>query len=308
MKINVQKSGYIGPSDSNLNIDGLELPKPSSYKYLGLPVINGGIDWKSFVSDSAKRSNGILKFMQVIRNNWPPITRMMLYRSNIRSLWEYAAPLVSLALKNNEFDQLESVQEKPLAWVMGSSEHSGHQYRRLIRSLSGIESLIDRFETLQIKFGIHVSICSTNNPLLELISQIEMNKTLASNKSLIKNDIHHHDEFKKIKPNMRNKGFVRKYLYKRKVGLLFITRSDSYRIIYFNKNIRHRRLAADVSLYIKDKELSKLAIKWRMSTIFFKKICVACKNPFRLSHLKDCFNVTGTDEVFDFKDINILEK
>ncbi|OMJ21115.1 putative RNA-directed DNA polymerase from transposon BS [Smittium culicis] len=307
MQINVQKSGYIGPSDWRLTIDGLELPKPSSYKYLGLPVIKGGIDWKSFVLDSTKRSNGVLKFMQVKGNNWPPITRLMLYRSNIRSLWEYAAPLMSIALKDTEFDLIEAVQERSLAWVLGSSDHSGHQYRRLFRSLSGIESIVDRFETLQIKFGIHVANSSASNPLYELISQIEINNSMASNESLIKNNIHNHSEFRIIKPNIKKNGYIRNYLCKRKVGLLSITRSDSDRIKYLNKSSRHRRSAADVSLYVKDKFLSRLAIKWRMSTIFFKKTCVKCKNPFRISHLNDCFNVTGTDELFNFRDISELE-
>ncbi|OMJ18302.1 hypothetical protein AYI69_g7087, partial [Smittium culicis] len=221
-------------------------------------MIKSGIDWNSFVTDSAKKTDRILNFMQVKENNWPPITRLMLYRSNIRSLWEYAAPLMSIALKSYEIDLLESVQEKSLAWVMGSTEHSGRQYRRLFRSLSGIESVIDRFETLQIKFGIHVSKSSAKNPLNELISQIEMNKTLANSKSLIKNDIQNHDEFTIIKSNIKNNGFIRNHLYKRKVGLLTITRSDTDRIKYLNKNSRHRRSAADVSLYIKDKDLSKL--------------------------------------------------
>ncbi|OMJ10723.1 hypothetical protein AYI70_g10156 [Smittium culicis] len=165
----------------------------------------------------------------------------MLYRSNIRSLWEYAAPLMSIALKDTEFDLIEAVQERSLAWVMGTSDHSGHQYRRLFRSLSGIESIVDRFETLQIQFGIHVANSSAN------------------------------------------------------------------RIKYLNKSSRHRISAADVSLYIKDNDLSKLEIRWRKSTIFFKKTCVSCKRPFRLSHLKDCYNITGKDALFNFKDICELE-
>ncbi|OMJ18110.1 hypothetical protein AYI70_g5545 [Smittium culicis] len=164
MTINIKKSAYIGPSGWKLFINDVPLPTPKSYKYLGLPVTVSGIDWESFVKDATIKSANMLKFLQVKGNNWPPITRLTLYKSYVRSCWEYAAPLMALTLKSSDIELIEKEQLIALAWVIGISVKSGNMHQRMYRSLKGIESIKDRFETLLVKFGIHVSKCSVNNP------------------------------------------------------------------------------------------------------------------------------------------------
>ncbi|OMJ07278.1 hypothetical protein AYI69_g11509 [Smittium culicis] len=118
MEINVKKSGFTGPSLWPQTINGHSIPRPMSYKYYGVPIYKKDIDWLSFVTDCTTKSNKILKYMQVKGNNWPPITRLALFKSNIRSIWEYAAPLMGLALSEVEFDLLEQAQQASLAWVV----------------------------------------------------------------------------------------------------------------------------------------------------------------------------------------------
>ncbi|OMJ27675.1 hypothetical protein AYI69_g2883 [Smittium culicis] len=120
MAINIKKSAYIGPSGWKLFINNVPLPNPKSYKYLGLPVTVSGIDWESFVKDVTIKSSNVLKFLQVKGNNWPQITRLSLYKSNIRSIWEYAAPLMSLTLNNSCLELIEKEQQNALAWVTGT--------------------------------------------------------------------------------------------------------------------------------------------------------------------------------------------
>ncbi|OMJ15631.1 hypothetical protein AYI70_g7141 [Smittium culicis] len=163
MEINIKKSGFTGPALWPLTIYGHPIPRTMSYKYLGLPIIKDGIDWLSFVTDCTTKSNNILKYMQVKGNNWPPITKLALFKSNIRSLWEYAAPLMAIALTEIELDLLEQVQQDSLAWVVGTSKFKGTSLKRLIRSLTGIESINDRLETLLIKFGVHITKCTQSN-------------------------------------------------------------------------------------------------------------------------------------------------
>ncbi|OMJ28673.1 LINE-1 retrotransposable element ORF2 protein [Smittium culicis] len=145
MQINIQKSAYIGTSNWNLIICGQNLPTPNIYKYLGLPITNGGVEWRSFVADLTNRADKMLKLLQVKGNNWSPLTRLTLYKSNVRSIWEYAAPLMALAISPAEYCYLEKVQQNSLAWVMSASEHTGMTYNRLFRSLCGVETIIDRY-------------------------------------------------------------------------------------------------------------------------------------------------------------------
>ncbi|OMJ10085.1 LINE-1 retrotransposable element ORF2 protein, partial [Smittium culicis] len=125
MQINVQKSAYTGPSNWNLMICGQKLRTSNFYKYLGLPITNEGVEWKSFVADLTSRADKMLKLLQTKGNNWSPLTRLTLYKSNVRSIWEYAARLMALAISPTEYYYLEKMQQNSLAWVMSASEHTG---------------------------------------------------------------------------------------------------------------------------------------------------------------------------------------
>ncbi|OLY83577.1 hypothetical protein AYI68_g2279 [Smittium mucronatum] len=93
-------------------------------------------------------------------------------------------------LKIEDFKKLEILQQDSLSWVVGTSNKNGRKYHRLIKSLTGIEPIKDRFKTLLIKFDINLSKVDDQNPLKLLILFYENSTHFKPNKSLIGKGIH----------------------------------------------------------------------------------------------------------------------
>jgi hypothetical protein len=313
MEINVSKSAFVGISNWSFKINEIALPTTESYNYLGLPTTAYGIDWNLFISKSSSKALNSLKFLQVHGDSWPPLIRLTLFKSFIRSAWEYGAPMISTITKPNDLKPLQEIQNTALAWVINVGPNQGRIYQRLIRSLTGIESVSERFKILSIRFGQHYTKCISSNPIVQLVKYFNSNNSQFTSSSLIRNQIHYPAGFKKyirekstIPPgnaltlNQAMKIQTLKNLSK------ILTKND--RISLIKSESRHENSLADVSLYIKPKFFANQAIRWRLSSLMFGQKCPVCSERFFHTHVVRCLNMNNPDELFKFELIPQLIK
>ncbi|KAK9675039.1 hypothetical protein K7432_016709, partial [Basidiobolus ranarum] len=115
MEINIAKSGFVGPSEEwKLCLYGVNIPMPTMYYYLGLPITKHEIDWPSYIESCTAKASHILKPLQLKGSCWPPLIMLHLFRTFIRSRREYAAPLTQLTLTSNLCNKVELVQQQAL--------------------------------------------------------------------------------------------------------------------------------------------------------------------------------------------------
>jgi len=203
---------------------------------------------------------------------------------------------------------LQDCQSLALSWVTNVSPSKGKSYQRLIRSLTGIESIQDRFETLSIRFGAQYSNCTSDNPLVKMINSYNTNLLPLNESSLIRKQIHYPAGYKKYirlqssTTSLNEAMKQRKYLNISKI----ITKND--RINLIKPSSRHKKSLIDVSLHIKDKFFSFQAIQWRMSSLMFGQLCPVCNKKFYHTHTSRCLQLFNTDDLFTFKTSNDLIK
>ena len=148
------------------------LPEVPSYPYLGFPHTCKGIDWKEHLNRSAKRAYGTLNSLMCYQNIWPEAIKLIIFRTFIRPMMEYSAPLAFYWMKN--INQLKNktgkpdyrevpfyhlVMEKGIQWILNHNRISNAS------SLLLIPSTIMRLYTLALKFRVHLSKMDKDNPL-----------------------------------------------------------------------------------------------------------------------------------------------
>jgi hypothetical protein len=306
METNVSKSAYVGPSsDWTLLLGGLLLPHLDSYKYLGFPTTTSGIDWQLFISNSASKASKILKFFQAKGSKWHPLVRLVLFKTFVRSMWEYGAPMTVLATPNL-LSPLESLQQEALGWVCSSSKTMSSRFERLIRSITAVESIKDRFETLGIRFGYHFEKSNESNPIRVLVQAMMNNRDMCDNtQAFVWKQIHCRPLYKSAKTQPLP---LKVFLKHRR--LLNVSASDpkskSDRIRLIQPSSRHQSSLSDISIHLKHLAYSKLAIYWRFSSLASGSKCPVCQQTFHHTHASKCLGLHDTDLLFDFKSIKAL--
>lgn len=97
MEANLTKCGIVSCSPYELFLSGLPIPNVSMYKYLGFPHTMKGIDWTSHVKTVMTRTQRFLSSLAIsgLTRQWPEWARLSVYKSFIRPILEYGAPVIS---------------------------------------------------------------------------------------------------------------------------------------------------------------------------------------------------------------------
>ncbi|KAI9136001.1 hypothetical protein BKA69DRAFT_1135916 [Paraphysoderma sedebokerense] len=134
MRLNIRKCGVIGLLEEEvLLLDGNEVPKVATYKYLGLPFGSLGIQWDQYVETVAVKAARHVDFLKAISYHWTPLIRLTVFKIFIRSRFDFALALLwswchsrgdtkFLALK-----PLEKLQNSIINWIFPSK----HKERNL---------------------------------------------------------------------------------------------------------------------------------------------------------------------------------
>ncbi|OLY85046.1 LINE-1 reverse transcriptase-like protein [Smittium mucronatum] len=305
MKLNIKKSAFIGKSKWELAYNGKTLPTPDSYIYLGLPYTIKGFDLAEYCRSAGEQAKNLVKNLEINGKNWHPTVKLNIYKMFIRSIWEYPAPILNIACIKSMTEPIVEAQIAGLTWVTGVSIFHGKQYRRLISSLCGIESVPDRLEALGIRFCHSLKSASNSNVLINLLDLIRLKGIYTFPRAYVTFKI---ENLQAYSANYRLISLdMEKYLYEVKLKNLSKTLTISDRIHLIRPESRHPRTLADVSFYLSTKFLITQAIRWRMSSYGFGTDCPICHQKFKFTHVKRCLGILNFDKYFIFSKKKKLE-
>jgi len=150
----------------------VKLPVVPCYQYLGFPHTCEGIDWKNHLNDSANKALTLLKSLECYQDIWLESIKLIIFKTFIRPMMEYSAPLAFFWMKNvknlknksskpnySEVETYHRVMEKGIQWILNHNRISN------AFSLLHLPSTIMRLYILALKFKVHLSKMNEENPL-----------------------------------------------------------------------------------------------------------------------------------------------
>jgi len=323
MEINMAKSAlvcdpesvgcYHSPPDQILADCRLDCPVQSSYKYLGIPHGTYGLHLETLIDANIEKAT---KILNSCRQNssldaLPEVGRLIIYKTFIRPRVEYGAALVaqwlnSLAgepvdraaihafprkkkrkkvdmerakLATTLWSRLEAFQDKCLAWIFSS-----RVYPTILRSVSGLGCLRDRFQELACRFTYHLDGMSPDNPCRLLASLIDQSRP----PSLLRYCLYH-----PLRVALEDIPLANGLPQRDRMLRLFA----SLRLEKLNNRLLPRRISfesrkpssyIDRVLLIPSRDLRLMALRWRFSTFGLQHTCLPCGATYSSSHITTC--------------------
>lgn len=167
MEIGIHKCGAIN-AKTPLELSLQQIPCVTSYKYLGFPTTRAGIDWSAHIDLTIQKATATLKASTVHSRKWPVWVRLIVFKTFIRSQWEFGLCLLHHVairrpeLKEELFRRLENLQDTCLKWISGLTTNRN---MGALRSSLGILTIPDRAHQLAIAAVDHFKQCNRSNPL-----------------------------------------------------------------------------------------------------------------------------------------------
>jgi Reverse transcriptase (RNA-dependent DNA polymerase) len=169
MTLNVPKCGTTY-SHSPLYIRGTAIPVVDTYPYLGIPLSTSGVRPQDLIDGNIKKATAVLALVKnsLASRSWPPATKINVYKTYIRSLFEYAAPIL-VALKgsglfkkeiNKGIKLMTRLQHDAVKWAFGM-KRAVHT----LESMAGLTSIRFRFKELTSRLRLHLESLPQANPL-----------------------------------------------------------------------------------------------------------------------------------------------
>lgn len=92
MTINVPKCGLQGCVTQH-KLNNTIIPSPATYKYLGHPHSETGVNWPEFIAKSVEKTNAALKMVQHQSAHYHPLMKLHLFRIFVASMYQFGLPL-----------------------------------------------------------------------------------------------------------------------------------------------------------------------------------------------------------------------
>jgi hypothetical protein len=286
MLINCDKSGFTSllPSVS-ISANGEALKCMSSYKYLGFPQSPTVIDWSYYVEGCVQRGFKLLSSLQIMGRGWPVWVKLALYRSFVRSILEYGAPLLwhhaqssSDVSETEFFASYQKLQDQSLVWVFGVKGPLS-----VLHSLAAIPKVVDRFLGLATLFIEHVQSLDGSNPVNKLISYCQSyshRPLLLLTPRTISTTLLDSSELDRFSSRRKLAEFIKKWsleeLSSRSVLCSFVLSCS-----------RLRRFGVDKLLYAGE-SIRSLGFSWRCNHFKPGAKCYVCDEQFNRGHVNGC--------------------
>lgn len=166
MTVNISKCGTLG-SDFPFEMSNQPIVTVQTYKYLGFPHRWNGIDFVEFADHIISKSRALWQAHFDHSLQWPEWVRLMIYKSYLRSMFEYGAPLVlAFCERHNEnsigaslLDKFKSLHQELVKWLIPFS--TSKQITQFVLGLPDIET---RFTGLIVSFRQHLTGMAADNP------------------------------------------------------------------------------------------------------------------------------------------------
>jgi len=307
MEINESKSAYVGPSP----LGALGLPAQDAYKYLGIPHEANGLAIESLIQLNVEKATKVLNYFRYTSSldRLSEVARLYCYKAYIRPVLEYGAPIMFHYLdslpcltlagmpkkrkrRKEEEDPrqkvaslwkaLEAVQDAALAWIFSTRAKPP-----ILRSISGLGHLQDRFAELAARFTYHLETMAVDNPgrsmILRMTSQSPPDASflLRSRMTLLRIELEAHHPFT-LRPSSMD---MTLFFARRRLEILEAKWKLPARIPF---DVRRPPSFLDPVICIPSKKIRCLAIKWRTNIFGQYCRCSVCNTPYTSSHIQQC--------------------
>lgn len=283
MEINISKCGLLLPRHmkmiTHFSVNSDPIPRVSSYKYLGLIFLeNGNIDIIDHLSRKRKQAVAIIESLSkdISTKIWPECIKLNIYKIFVRSLFEYAAPLIIAYIEtrnpghkkilNKSIAELEGCQKEAIRWIFSTKK----SYRILL-SLSGLAPVSNRLNDLLTQFSCQLKNINNSSPLAQVIASNCISPMLQKivsalpSPSVSINDVIKINNRKKIE-HLSTICLLAKYIPR-------TARSKS---------------GYEKCLTIPNPNLRNAAIRWRANHYGQNNSCAKCEVKFKRTHVTDC--------------------
>jgi hypothetical protein len=293
MELNLDKSAHVQAAlsfsaPSRLEVHGNRFPSTVSYKYLGFPHTSIGVDFKAHVKDAVEKATKVLNYCRFSGHfdHLPELCRLTLYKTFVRPVLEYGAPLVTQWLLSQDksprprskrrkkppsdstWRSLEAVQDLALQWVFHTKLAVP-----ILRSLSGLGLLRDRFQELAARFTTHLDRLPPDHPVRLFSSEsIPTLSRLCSSHPL-------------TTLLARCLSTTKTAFARLRLGHISVSSILASRVSW---TCRHPRSFYDLLLKLPDNILRRSAIRWRTGSFGRLDTCLGCSAPFSTSHIAAC--------------------
>jgi endonuclease/exonuclease/phosphatase family metal-dependent hydrolase len=302
MEVNIQKCAIVSslPGRPPLSVSGQPIPYLDSYTYLGFPQTPSGIDWLRHIKKSMDKTKACIGYLRSSNHarSWPTWARLLVYKTFIRPLLEYGAPMIchwlmtpkkrrkkrprispstSTSTSTSTWKELEAVQDQALFWIFGTTRP-----RPVLLSISSLGTMQHRFQELACRFTFHLDRLDPSNPATSLIGHVSS----LSESSLLRRCKSHplrvsYDQLKAFQPTAS----LRSFLVSHRLASL----STKSRLVkYILPSCRTGQSQIDSLLFLTSSSLFKKAFYWRRNVLGLGYTCLACSLPFNRCHIHRC--------------------
>ncbi|ORX63852.1 hypothetical protein BCR32DRAFT_307234 [Anaeromyces robustus] len=285
------------------------------YKYLGFPHTYSGIDWKTHLNESARKSLNILDTFKYYKNIWPTYIKLHIFRIYIRPIMEYSACLAFYWMNSKTTDKLKNrnylgsidysevsnyhkVIQEGLEWIVNHNRMSSSA------CLLGIPTTMTRLYCLALKLQRHIAKMDVNNPLYlafnppgnvkpftcfsfankvyrwkELFTVYKYFDPTSTNESYSEQIKKVDKKVKEVKVHEMNKSIMGKLILPS--ARINLKKNDKI-------DIREKITSADKCVFIRDRKTRNNAVDWRINCFLFKYKCPICRKEFNRGHINKC--------------------
>lgn len=277
MMWSIPKCAIVGSCNYALILAGDILPTASNYKYLGVIHRETGVDFRTTYDYAVTKQNRYLSTLT--NNNWHPKIRLIIYRTFIRPISEYVAPLAhiwanrDLKARSATITAMENAHKTAIKWIFSKRQHL-----RILDFISGLGPFEYRAECLRAGLARSLSKLSPSNPLLAAKSVY----FLSYSKNFILQECFNSTYWKSFQKSNKLKKVTWVTHMKHQFQELQKEASRLSPIIaYYSPSIDTSRISPIFNLPWKD---FQLILAWRLNRSLMHRRCT-CLASFNRSHL-----------------------
>jgi hypothetical protein len=285
MKWGIAKCGTVG-SKHLFQLQGSSIPTVESYKYLGVPHGPKGIEWDVFLKQKENKVISLIRSLLSRRRLWSFKTRLIIFKTFIRSTIEYCLPTLSLFIHSQESSRQQALQQT-LTRIHKLSHvfiFDNDRPMTLLDSISGLGSLQSQQLILQASLCRQLKQISPSNPLNSFLN---LAPVFRHPSSLLNTAMHsklYKDfcSFTSTHPNQRRRWdtFCRQFSFQE------LTKQPGILHHYIRPRARFKG-KVDSCLHL-PLTLATSCLKWRSNKLFLRRLCSQCSQPFNRAHLLSC--------------------
>lgn len=289
MLVGISKCGSMG-TDTTFRICDLDIPKTTEYQYLGFPTTTAGINWEAHLAKRHRQALGILIRLKN-HANWGPDIKLIIFKTFIRPLWEYGAPILySFCMRNSSRTEtllkpLEDLQNECIAWICNNPPHGR---LGIAASVLAVPKICDRFGLLSLAAVDHFKNCNKDNPLHSLEAFWRYHPILPSHtlhRQVLSVPGYSHMVLE-TGPDLSKRTWL-------KLRAINIVKGYGNMASIISNHCRWKN--GPDALIKQEITIANRALRWRLNSCFHGSYCPICKTKFNRGHIRCFHSATNTE-------------